>query len=106
MIEPITVHQVRCDHRDHVSVQAPVSEHAVSVDGLLIDEDDGPMLFDTREDALKFLRSYWQVTTEGVFCPDHVTDTTPLDQPGLTLLESAAFDEIVAGALQRVIRHE
>jgi len=50
--------------------------------------DEFVSLFETREDAAKDAReSDWQVTTAGTFCPDHAEDTTPLDQPGPTLLE-------------------
>lgn len=35
-------------------------------------------------------------TTGGTFCPEHVVDDRPLDQPGLTLLESVEFDAIVS----------
>ena len=87
-IEEITAYQVRCDHPDH-KTDEKFYEGAVTQDGLMTGEYDGPVWFESREQAIDNARGGWgwQVTTAGVFCVEHATDTTPLEQPGPTLVD-------------------
>ena len=56
--------------------------------GLYLDYDDVTSVYDDELAATIDARECgWQVTTAGVFCPDHVRDVVPLDQPGPTLLD-------------------
>jgi hypothetical protein len=90
MIEPITVFSARCDHEDHAGNPDD--------DGLHRWDGDETTIWGSRDEALTSIRTEgWQATVAGTFCPAHVTDSRPLEQPSLDLFESVAFDALVEG---------